>query len=212
MKLNIRTETDCGMQIRAADGDRAGSPGIVTGYAARFGVESEPLTGVVDGRRDRFIEVIDARAFDEVLRSTSEDTILCRQHIVSELLATRQGGTLRVWTDDSGLAFEAELPDTALGRDTATLLRRGDLRSMSFSFVPAADGVRSLGRGADGIGRVSVDRVAQLRDVSIVSFPAYADASVAMRSYAPAESAPVRRGMSAAIARRRAVLAHHNRR
>ena len=60
------------------------------------------------------------------------------------------------------------MPNTSLGRDTAELLKRGDVDSMSFGFsVPAGGDEWSQ----DGTQRTL--KSVRLHEVSIVAFPAY---------------------------------------
>jgi len=63
-----------------------------------------------------------------------------------------------------------------VGRDTVESVRRGDLDSMSFGFVVRDDNWRELeGRALREI------RDLDLHEVSLVSFPAYEETSVAVR-------------------------------
>jgi hypothetical protein len=70
--------------------------------------------------------------------------------------------------DGHGLRVKAELPNTTLGRDTAELLRRGDVDSMSFGFS-----VPSGGDEWNHDGSERTLRSVRLHEVSIVAFPAY---------------------------------------
>jgi len=129
-----------------------------TGYAALFNSDSQPLP---------FIETIDRGAFKRSIQSRNDIKLLFN-HDTGNVLASSRAKTMRLYEDERGLKVEALLPNTTLGRDTAELLRRGDLDSMSFGFsVPSGGDEWS----ADGMKRTL--KSVRLHEVSIVAFPAY---------------------------------------
>jgi len=149
----------------------AGSNGMsFTGYAAVFDSPSEPIgpTG--------FIEQIKPGAFKRSLQARNDIKLLFN-HDTGQVLGSTRAGTLQLREDGVGLLATATFPDTQLGRDTATLIRRGDIGKMSFGFrVPAGGDSWN----ADGSQR-SLNQV-NLHEISIVSFPAYQSTTVQMRS------------------------------
>jgi uncharacterized protein len=138
------------------------------GYAAVFNSASEPLP---------FTERIAPGAFQRSLRSRNEIKMFVN-HDTSRVLASKRAGTMRLVEDAHGLRVEADLPDTSDGRDMATLLRRGDVDSMSFGF--------SVPRGGDAWsddGQERELREVRLHEVSIVTgFPAYQATTATVRS------------------------------
>jgi HK97 family phage prohead protease len=129
-----------------------------SGYAAVWNSPSEPLP---------FIERIANGAFRKTLQSRNEIKLLWN-HDSSQILGSLRAGTLRLTEDAHGLKVEADLPDTQLGRDTATLLRRGDVNAMSFGF--------SVPKGGDTWNSDGTERTlksVRLFEVSIVGSPAY---------------------------------------
>jgi len=140
-----------------------------SGYAAVFNSDSEPLP---------FTERIMPGAFKKSLKSKN-NVRMYLNHDSSMLLATTRAKTLRLNEDDRGLRVEADLPDTQVARDLATLMRRGDVDSMSFGFsVPAK------GDNWSDDGMVRELREVRLYEVSVVTgFPAYAATSAQVRSY-----------------------------
>src|SRR3546814_1026934 len=86
-------------------------------------------------------------------------------------------GTLRLKEDDKGLAVEIDLPDTSDGRDVATLIQRGDVSGMSFGFRVTHD---EWDETVDP--PVRTVHAVELREVSVVSEPAYEGTSIALRS------------------------------
>jgi hypothetical protein len=85
--------------------------------------------------------------------------------------------------------MEIDIPDTTIGRDLVVNVDRGDIKGASFGFRTISDDWKTLNGKAH---RTLIE--AQLRDVSPVTFPAYPDTSVAMRSldsWKSAQSAPI---------------------
>ena len=129
-----------------------------SGYAAVFNSDSEPLP---------FIERIEPGAFRGSLRNRNDIKMLWN-HDPGQPLASTRAGNLRLTEDERGLFVEATLPQTTAGRDISVLVRDGIVDSMSFGFTVARDGDEW---SADGTVRTLKKVV--LREVSIVSFPAY---------------------------------------
>lgn len=145
-------------------------------------------------------EQLDRHAFDEALKTS--DARFLVDHNPSQLLGRQSSGTLRLSTDDEGLAFEVDLPDTQLGRDIRELVRRGDLSGASFGFIPGTD---SWSMAKDGRQMRTHTSVAKLLDASVVTFPAYDGATVALRSLT-IPSRPPSSGRSRLIKARHALL------
>jgi HK97 family phage prohead protease len=144
----------------------------ITGYAAIYDSPSELLAG-------SFYERIARGTFDRALERTPDVRLLVN-HDPSLILARTKSGTLRLAADDRGLKIEADPPDTQLGRDTLTQLRRGDLDQMSFGFFVRKDAWTE----EDVNGRrvpVRTLHDVELDDVSIVTYPAYKATSVEAR-------------------------------
>ena len=131
---------------------------LFEGYAAVFNSPSEPLP---------FIEQIAPGAFRGSLKLRNDIKILWN-HDTGSILGSTRAGTLSLTEDDRGLRVSAQLPNTSLGRDTAELLRRGDVDSMSFGFSVPKNGDSW---SPDGTQR-TLNQV-RLHEVSIVAFPAY---------------------------------------
>lgn len=164
----LRTLTE-GLSFRSEDGVlRAG------GYAARFGKLSQNLGG--------FVERIAPGTFSKTIQEADVRALF--NHDPNFVLGRNRSGTLRMEEDAEGLAYEVDLPDTALGRDVATLLERGDISGSSFGFRVISD---EWGETESGFPMRTLTQVA-LRDVGPVTFPAYSDASSSLRTLAEARS------------------------
>lgn len=166
------------MRTAALDEIRAVTDGTVTirGHAAVFDSPSVDMGG--------WYEVIKRGAFRKVL-ATNPDVRLLVNHEGLPLARTANG-TLTLREDATGLAFEADLPDTSLARDVAALLERGDLSQMSFAFRADPESVEWT-VDDDGRERREVGRISLLREGSLVTFPAYeaTDAEIARSAPAP---------------------------
>ena len=143
----------------------------LAGYAAKYGRYSQNLGG--------FVEQIASGAFD---RSISDNVdVLCRyNHRDDGLLGRTASGTLRLASDDTGLVYEVDLPDTTVGRDVRVLAARGDVTQSSFAFETLEDDWDVTDQGFPLRTLVNV----RLMDVAPVNSPAYLDTSAAVRSLA----------------------------
>lgn len=158
------------------------TPSIVRGYAAVYGKESNPLFMMRNGKVEQFVEVIEAGFFDNVLQ---DDVRALFNHDANMILARSNAGagTLKLSTDETGLAYEFEAPDTCCGEDLAVSLKRGDITSSSFAFE-VKDGGDMIARRADGmlVRTLLKGGCSRLHDVSPVTYPAYEDATATVRS------------------------------
>lgn len=160
------------LRFTEAAGDQ---PPRLSGYAAKFNTLSHPIATP----RGSFREQIKPGAFAGALTG-GENTVFRTEHRDLPLADTATK-TLRLSEDDVGLRFEADLDET--DPDVQRLLpkvRRGTMRSMSFAFKIAKGG--DAWERADGMLQRSVNIIDRLVDVSPVSFPAYPETSIALRS------------------------------
>jgi HK97 family phage prohead protease len=83
--------------------------------------------------------------------------------------------------DDAGLRADIDVPDTTLGNDILMLVKRRDVSGMSFTFSVPQGGDRFERRNGTAVRLISDMTV---RDISIVTYPAYAqtDVQVAQRA------------------------------
>ena len=125
-------------------------------------------------------EQLASSAFDGVLDRSDTDVRALMNHDPSMLLGRQSSGTLRLKVDGDGLAFEVDLPDTSYANDLRVLVGRGDLTGASFGFVPGDD---EWSNGPGGRQVRTHTRLAELVDVSPVTFPAYDGTDVSLRHY-----------------------------
>lgn len=180
-KPEIRREIRAfkGLEIREA---KEGTVGTLTGYAALFDVRSEVMYD--------FVEVIKPGAFAKSLASGADVRALAH-HSVDRIIGRRSANTLRISEDAKGLAVEIDLPDTTDGRDLAVSVRRGDLTGMSFGFQAIDD--RWTWEQQDGAPKLYIRELLEvdLFEVSVVTWPAYAETTVEARSLLEAAKARI---------------------
>jgi hypothetical protein len=140
----------------------------ISGHAAVFDSLSENLGG--------FREKIDIGAFDDVLK---DDARALFNHDRNFVLGRVGAGTLRLSVDDTGLKYEIDPPDTQAARDLMTSMERGDINQSSFGFIIDSD---KWEEDEDGRTIRTITKVRELKDVSPVTYPAYTDTAVAVRS------------------------------
>ena len=143
-----------------------GEDNIVVGYGSVFNTLSNELGG--------FREIIAEGAFDGRL---NDDVRFLINHDGLPLARTTNG-TLRLTTDERGLKYEAQVANTSLGRDLIELMRNGTINQSSFAFVVEDDSWEVR----DGVNVRTINKVSRLYDVSAVTYAAYEEASVALRS------------------------------
>jgi len=137
---------------------------VVTGYAALFDSRSEDLGG--------FVEEIQRGAFSESLRKSDLDVRFLINHDSNLVLARSKSGTLELSEDERGLRIYARVAPYSYAEDLRIAIERGDIDQMSFAFTVEED---SWGSADDGTPLRRVQRVKDLFDVSVVTYPAYAE-------------------------------------
>ncbi len=149
---------DSTLETREENGER-----IIEGYAALY--DNETNIGP-------FKESISRGAFDNVL---DNDVRALINHDPSLVLGRTSSGTLELTTDDVGLKYRVKLGNQQYATDLYESIQRGDISQSSFAFT-----IKDQTWSEDRSSR-SVDEVAQLLDVSPVTYPAYKEATVLAR-------------------------------
>ena len=158
------------VEVRA-EGDGEEAKKRIRGHAAVTGQMQEIFPG--------FLEVIQRGAFEEAIKR--DDVRALWNHDSNIVLGRNAAGTLELEEDDEGLVYVIDPPDTQLVRDMVlSPIERGDVTGSSFGF--------HVGRAtedcqADGAVLRTIESFDALVDVSPVTFPAYPDATVAIRSW-----------------------------
>ena len=147
------------IEVRESDGDDM----TLEGYAAVYNSETD---------LGHFREVIRPGAFDDVL---DNDVRALINHDPNLILGRTTNGTLELSVDERGLKYRVKLGDQQYAKDFYESVKRGDISQSSFAFT-----IDKQSWNEERTVR-SVDKVRQLLDVSPVTYPAYAAATVQAR-------------------------------
>lgn len=158
------------IQFRAFD---EGGKRFLEGYSSLFEIESK----LIFENGQKFHEIIERGAFDEILADPRLNTIYNFNHIPAKIIARTTSGTLILSVDEIGLKFRAEIPDISYANDLFTLVQRGDLYENSFAFTVNKDNT-TLERNKQGDLIRRVKKVSHLFDVSTVINAAYSGTSI----------------------------------
>lgn len=158
-----------GLQLRAGEGKK---PRLLRGQFAVYNLPSVDMgytEKVAPGAfASAFLPEADVRCFHE--------------HDPARILGRTTAGTLRLFDERTGPAFECDIPDTSWGADVAEAVRRGDLSQCSFGFRIRKD------RWEEDHETGTVTRIlleVELIEISVVSVPAYPQTSVQARANQP---------------------------
>lgn len=184
-------------ELRVAPG--ADGAKSIKGHAAVFNRDSTEMYG--------FTERVAPGAFTRAIQE--DDVRGLFNHNPDYVLGRKASKTLRLAEDVVGLGFEIDLPDTQCARDLAVSIERRDITGCSFSFTTRAD---QWVYNDDGTAmRTLLDL--RLYDVGPVTFPAYPDTDVAVRSMMEAiateglrRAAAAKKGVPLAIRKRQVAL------
>ena len=148
------------IEVREADGEEM----VLEGYAAVFNSETD---------LGHFREVISPGAFDDVMH---DDVRALINHDPNLILGRTANGTLELSTDERGLKYRVKLGSQQYAKDFYESVKRGDISQSSFAFT-----IKEQSWNEERTVR-SVNKVRQLLDVSPVTYPAYAAATVQARA------------------------------
>lgn len=173
MKVNEREYRN--FEIRAKEENEVDEK-VVRGYASTF---NEPYELYSD---DKYTirEQIDPDAFTDADMS---DVILQYNH-EGKVYARTRNNTLKVDVDEKGLAIEADLGGTEIGRELYEEIKGGYTDRMSFGFRILEDKWDTTENRETGkIDELrTITRIAKVYDVSAVSIPANDATSISVRN------------------------------
>lgn len=162
-------------QLRADAAGRGAGAIPFEGHAIVY----DSWTEVYDFWFGAFMERIQRGA--AAVSMAEDDVRLLMNHDPNYVLARRRGedtDTLRLFDDATGLVAQAEMAPTSYARDLAVVMERGDVSGMSFAFEVLAE---EWSDRPDGMWMRTITEL-RLYDVSIVTYPAYAETDAGLRS------------------------------
>lgn len=114
-------------------------------------------------------------AFSRSLKEGADVKCLLN-HDVNVIFGRTKSGTLRLEDTRKGLLFRCQLDENISShRDAYISVKRGDLNECSFAFViaPGGDAFDEVTQNGKRFLRRTITDVEDLRDVSVVTYPAY---------------------------------------
>lgn len=154
------------LEVRV-EGDDDNKKPVIRGHAAVFDKLSVNLGG--------FREKISPGAF---AKSLNRDVKALFNHNSDLILGRTKAKTLRLAEDEKGLAIEIDPPNNTIGNDTVESIRRRDISQMSFAFRT----IKDKWEHEEGKDSIRTLEEVELFDVSPVTYPAYPQTDVAVRS------------------------------
>lgn len=141
---------------------------VIKGHAAVFNKWAN-----VYGFKERIVP----GAFDRAIKE--DDVRALFNHDPNYVLGRTASGTLRLSVDNRGLVYEIDPPDTQWADDLVESMRRGDISQSSFGFIVTKESWEFKGDGK--MDERTIEEV-ELFDVSPVTYPAYPQTDVKVRS------------------------------
>jgi len=157
---------------------------VLSGYAAKYNTMSQDLGG--------FNETIAPGTFDRAVKE-NQDVKMLVNHDPNQIVG-RNGKNLELSSDKTGLKFRVTLPNTQVANDLHENVRNGIMEQCSFGFVTKGDRWMNTRDKDFDMSAVSYEGVedkqnivrqltdVDLRDVSVVTSPAYPQTDVKARA------------------------------
>ena len=153
------------LETRVDEKQEGGKKLVLRGYPILFNTE----TKIFDWWYGEIRETILPTALEG---TNLNDVYLVGGHQVTpEKVLARNNINMRMEVDETGLFFEAELPNTQYARDIYNLVESGLVDGMSFGFT-CSDEVN------EATGIRTITHIDELFEITITPFPAYKEASV----------------------------------
>mgnify|MGYP002640350165 CR=1 FL=1 len=174
--VTAEEDPDCELQIEK----RANGREVIRGLAIPYNRMSLDLGG--------FRERILPGSFDKILnRERGRREILSfYNHNDDFLLGRESAGTLEIVSDERGISYIVEPPDTTAGRDVLALVRSRNLQGSSFAFSVSQKGGERFTTDENGKAIREIVEASGLYEMGPVNVPAYGrstSAVVSRRSY-----------------------------
>lgn len=155
------------------DGVKVDAEGkTITGRAIAYNKMSNELR---TASGDKFYEKILPGAVEYSM--ANNDILAYKEHNPEMILGRKSAGTLKLEHRNDGLYATIDVPNTSYGRDTLESAKRGDIKGFSFGFnKPTTRNYMEDGMKIREISNMD------LREISVVSNPAYNDTTLSVRS------------------------------
>jgi HK97 family phage prohead protease len=178
MKKEIRNFSDCKIRtINSEDGYN------IEGLASPYNKRSLNLGYYMD-----VYEVIKPGAFEKALQNSPTETVALFNHDPNYVLGSLRAKTLRLEETKDGLLAMINAPSSGTIKDLVVdPVERGDITGMSIAFSDIKQETREVQDGEIEYLLVEIYEIRELHDVSIVTYPAYPDTDVHLKSHESAK-------------------------
>ena len=171
-ETEIRSFDPVDSEVRASRRGR-----IIEGRAIVFNKESKDLGG--------FTEIIEPNSVDGIFEK-ADVLALLNHNLDRGVLArsTNLKGSMEIMVDENGVNYRFEAPDTPLGDEVLSGIRRGEIRTSSFTFrkLPSDPKFQKWERRSDGTYLRRIKKFTDITDFSPVYREAYQDTTCASRN------------------------------
>lgn len=175
MKPNEREYRDFTLAVVEMDSEEKTADQVVRGYASTF---NEPYTLYEDDEY-RIMEQVAPDAFSSADMS---DIIMQYDH-QGRVFARTSNDTLNVSIDEKGLAIEANLGGTDIGRQLYEEIRGGYTTKMSYAYkVSDSEWTETRDESGKTVELRTITGISKVYDVSAVSLPANDGTSISVRN------------------------------
>jgi HK97 family phage prohead protease len=154
---------------------KAGEKRGLQGYAATYDNLSDPIGGGYWS----FREIIRPGAFSAAFKSGADVRCLFN-HDANWILGRTRSKTMRLEDRSQGLWFDCDVPAGPMAQHVADAVERGDVNGCSFSFRTLRDRWTFSSKDEEMDQRELLE--VEIDDVGPVTFPAYPDTEVDVRS------------------------------
>jgi len=151
-----------------------------SGYGIVFNSDSQPLY-VYDQERG-VVRVTEQISRDSLSEADMSDVISAINHNFERVLARTTSGTLQLDTDERGVMYRLELPDTTYANDLRVSVERGDITGSSFVFSMDMEEGYNITERSDGSLLAVPKRITKVYEMGPVTNPAYPETTAENRS------------------------------
>lgn len=160
------------VEVRSEEGKEA----EIFGYGAVFNSDSKVLR---TSRGESFIERIERGAFDHLLDDNG--IVILFNHDANFPLG-RNKRSATIGSDETGLWYRFSPPKSPLGQNIQESIKRGDVKTSSFSFRVSEENEKwEMRKGQPSIR--TIKKFDAVYDLGPVTFEAYPDTMVVTRNY-----------------------------
>ena len=175
MKTNEREYRDFTLAVVELENEAEQKDMVVRGYASTF---NEPYTLYED---DEY-RIMEQVASDAFANADMSDIIFQYDHS-GRVFARTSNDTLKVGVDEKGLAIEADLGGTDIGRQLYEEIRGGYTTKMSYAYkVSDSNWTESKDESGKTVELRTIKSISKVYDVSAVSLPANDGTSISVRN------------------------------